>query len=223
MNTQQISATGIRWTAALILVGAMLAGTGIQTAAAEPSGPPPAVALDGEALFCLYFRLSGEPMDDQSIEDYAAAAGRPLYTAFKPSEMFVKQGIKRFRRHLKRRADELGPDTRLFWQLDRTAAGAGLIELPAATELIQAEMSKADRKRLARALAAFDRQRCAADRRDLTIRIEMVPAGLNRLSEQRNIARQNVVLPMGRVRLRPVRIRIAAARSPDTALWSERF
>lgn len=56
--------------------------------------------LDKEAVFCLYYKMSGEHMDDQDIEDLCFDLGRPNFSAYKPVEMFLKPGVMAFRKRL---------------------------------------------------------------------------------------------------------------------------
>jgi hypothetical protein len=50
--------------------------------------------LDKETVFCIYYKMSGEYMDEQDLEELCLNLGRPTFTVYKPSEMFVKNTLR---------------------------------------------------------------------------------------------------------------------------------
>ena len=108
--------------------------------------------LDGEAVFCLYYWISGEPMDDRDLEELSRGRGRPTYTDYKPSEMFTRNSLRRLRASLQQTIDGFDQTTRFVRTLTLEGIGRDTLKpeqlLPAPTPFIRAELSSDSRRKL---------------------------------------------------------------------------
>lgn len=180
--------------------------------------------LDGEAVFCLYYRLSGRPVDLQDIEEFCHQSGRPAYTSFKPSEMFTKRDIREVRKKIEEKIRRMEEDSLFIWRFKASLIPHGLKsggcrityrdkELPQATPYIFAEISKEGRIYLRKALDTFRKERSDhAGPQDLEICVSLRPEKVARRYQQRNIALEDVSLPIRFVIFHPVDVKVLDKR-----------
>jgi hypothetical protein len=205
--------------AAGLLLGLLLLLAPIRAGSGEvPAGAP---ELDRAAVFCTFYALSGQRPDDRDIEDFCWSAGKPTFSAFKPAEMFSRKGLQGARRALQRRGEGIGPDTVFRWETEGIVvrrAGGGLSfrsgfgrkDLPHATPLIQAEISAAGWKRLQDALKRLpSSSRKKAPGKGPSPRVLLEPLQVENRMERRNIALEEVTIPVRAVVFQPVALEIA--------------
>ena len=176
------------------------------------------IRLDEEAVFCLYFKLSGEPINDQDIEDLCDAMGKPIFSAYKPAEFVFKKTLTEKKERLLGRMKALDKKSEFQWRLScqgasRKSAPGRLdsssldSEFPAATSLIRAAVSKKGKKALTKAFRELWGRATRSTRGGLLeLDVRLVPERVGKAYQTRNIARENVLLPIRYVFFRPVRI-----------------
>ncbi|MBN1105896.1 MAG: hypothetical protein JXL84_20975 [Deltaproteobacteria bacterium] len=183
--------------------------------------------LDEEAIFCLYHKLSGEPMTDQDIEDLCFSQGRAIFSAFKPTEMILRQGLNETRKRLLDRIRAYGKDSLFVWDIegvfrknmagsDEWAARFLRVEMPHPTHFIRSTLLAGGEKLVERELNAF--LSCATgvgSRLALKISLHLRPEGIDRQTEKRVIAHEEVHLPLRSVIFRPVAVRVSLPGSDD--------
>ena len=174
--------------------------------------------LDEETVFCLYYKISGEYMDDQDMEDLSYELGRPLFTVFKPSEMFTKQSLKNLRTKLMKKIAHYGDDSLFQWKLkhdplsDIRLRMHGIVEpidsgMPQPTPYIRSEISKKGRDDLIRQLTSIARERVSGRKKDIRcLDLYFKPVGIEYRFEKRNVAREDMVLPIRYVIFTPVKV-----------------
>jgi hypothetical protein len=183
--------------------------------------------LDEEAIFCLYHKLSGEPMTDQDIEDLRFSQGRAIFSAYKPSEMILKQGIKETRKRLLDRIRGYGKDCLFVWDfegvfrrnkagIDHGATGSIGAEMPHPTHFIRSTLLAGGGKLVEKEVNAFlSRTPGVGSAQALKISLHLRPEGIDRQSEKRVIAHEKVNLPVRSVIFRPVAVRVSLPSSDD--------
>ena len=174
------------------------------------------VALDRESVFCVYYKLSGDVMSDQDIEDLCMARGKPTFSHYKPSELFTKKSILKSRKELLEKMKLLDETSIFKWTTTYTCkkkrGETGLDYsriLPQPTPFIAAQMSPKGQtvinRRLAQAINALQPEKSAI----LTISVYLKAQHIDNRFEDRNIGRQNVFFPLRYVVFHPVKIAIA--------------
>jgi len=182
--------------------------------------------LDQAAVFCTFYALSGEQPEDRDIEDLSWNTGKPTFSAFKPAEMFSRKGLREARRELDRRVGSVGPDTVFRWAAEGIVvpgggggfsfrSGTGRTDLPHATPFIQAEISPDGWKRLQRALKRLPlSSEPNTSGKGSSPRILLEPLRVENRMERRNIALEEVTLPVRVVVFQPVGL-----ETPDATGW----
>lgn len=172
--------------------------------------------LDKEAVFCLYYKMSGEHMDDQDIEDLCFDQGRPNFSAFKPAEMFLKPGVVAFRKRLLGKIRDYGEGV-LFTLSFKGVLKPGRSEshafevsryekeMPHPTTYIRSALSKEGWTLLEKAISRLSG---IARAEVLEITIFLRPEGIDHQSERRKIAGEEVLLPLRNVIFHPVKIKV---------------
>ena len=179
--------------------------------------------LDRAAVFCAFYALSGERPEDRDIEDFCWNTGKPTFSAFKPAEMFSRKGLLEARRELNRRVESVGPDTVFRWVPEGIVvpggggafsfrSGTARTDLPHATPLIQAEISTDGWKRLQRALKRLPSStEPKTPGKGSPPRILLEPLRVENRMERRNIALEEVTIPVRVVVFEPVALETADA------------
>lgn len=207
-------------------VAAALAGLWV-LALSGPSRGAVLFPLDREAIFCIYHKLSGEPMADQDIEDLCFALGKPLYSLYKPNEMFVKTGLRERREILLAKLKGYGEAPRFLWTVKDVLKPGGAGQgsriavsgeegMPQPTSYIRSAISAAGRQAVLDALQALRaRNPVGVPASNPGIRICLEPEGVDRQFERRIIAQEEVFLPIRRVLFRPVAVRVSLQETED--------
>ena len=175
--------------------------------------------LDEEAVFCLYHRLSGNPVVLQDIEELCYQVGRPAYTSFKPSEMFMKRKIREVRTRIEEKIKRMKEESLFIWRFkasviphDRNPKGYRIVyrenEMPQATSFIISEISKEGQVYLNGLLNAFIKKRSdhTESAEELEIVVSLRPEKVAYRYQKRNIALEDVVLPIRCVIFHPVNV-----------------
>ena len=192
-----------------------------------------AFPLDREGIFCLYFQMSGEPMGDQDIEDLCFTSERPIFTAYKPSEMFTKSSLKKLKIRLLRKMKEYSKDSTFKWSIRHafinshsgTQISKYLLNKTREfqpTPYIKPEISKNGLKAIQRAVNSLDAEaKKLLKGKDFKITVYLRPEKVDNQLEKRNIALVNVFLPIRRVIFHPVRIKILPLKNTDQIVLSQ--
>jgi hypothetical protein len=176
--------------------------------------------LDEETVFCAYFALSGEAPDVQDVEDLCWNLGRPTFSSFKPSEMFSENDRRSVRRRLDERIMTFDGKDLFRWpvegRLTRSPSGSntgvfrpetGEMTLPRATECIGAEMTGKDRTGLKRAMKTLPEPvGIPSGSEPFRVHILLRAESAGRRIETRNIAQEDVSIPIRFVVFRPVAV-----------------
>jgi hypothetical protein len=176
--------------------------------------------LDKETVFCLYHKMSGEDMEEQDLEELCFALGRPTFTAYKPSEMFMKNALRRVKRRLAERMNSYSEDCVFKWSFkctltpNRSEINGNKImlsnnEMPQPTPFIMSEMTRRGQrslKRLLDSLAArsFNQKQGGIS----TITIYLKPEKTAYRFQERTIGLQKVFLPIRFILFHPVKMEI---------------
>lgn len=182
------------------------------------------IRLDEEAVFCLYFKLSGDPINDQDIEDLCYAMGKPTFSAYKPAEFVFKKTLTEKKDRLLGLMKAMDEKSEFEWRLSCQGAsrksGPGHLdpsflesEFPAATSLIRAAVSKKGKKDLTKAFRELWGRATRLTRGGLLeLDVRLVPERVGKAYQTRNIARENILLPIRYVFFRPVRIKMISPK-----------
>ena len=176
------------------------------------------LSLDRETVFCIYFKISGETLYFQDIEDLYHAQGKSTFSLYKPDELFSKNSLRRSRKRLFNRVKKSSRNSMFAWEFMYTFkpdhssdSGSQLIpgsdELPQATPYIRSELSKNGRQTVNRALNFLvTRKLFLKKERALKVTVYLVPEKTERQIDKRVIGLEDVFLPIRSVFFRPVGI-----------------
>jgi hypothetical protein len=178
--------------------------------------------LQKEDVFCLYFKLSGQPMGDQDIEDLCFAQGRPIYSAFKPAEMFLNPTIHAMRARLLKRMNEYGNGSIFVWRFEvpikkeRSGRSLGWAsepreQLPHATPFIRAAFSDKQWSHIEEAAQTLLEEKSSLGHGPVQITIEAKPLQVSQLPGKRIVAQEELRIPIRFILFQPVDIRISQA------------
>jgi hypothetical protein len=166
-------------------------------------------------------------MADQDIEDLCFAEGRPLYSLYKPAEMFMKTGLKERREALQAKMKGYGKAPSFLWTVRNpfrsegpNKAGRTLLSeedgMPHATPYIRSGFSPGGRQFVLNAIqAVLANNPGGVAGASPEIRIRLVPEGVDRQFERRVMAQSEVFLPLRRVLFRPVEVRVSPPGTPS--------
>ncbi len=173
-----------------------------------------------ESVFCTYFILSGDEVNEQDVEEFCFVSGRPVYTTFKPSEMFSKQGIFREKTEIISKMEEMGEGFLFIWELTprsfyvkRGDGGKRFVidytNLPQPTHFINSEITGSGKRLLGKAIDSYlKKNKEKYDSDDLHIKVILRPEKTVYSYQKRNIVHEDVVLPIRYVIFHPIEIRI---------------
>lgn len=207
----------------LYLLLALVLSTLVQLPPESQAGGDKFLPLDKEAVFCLYYKLSGERMGDQDIEDFCFGLGRPNFSAYKPAEMLLKHGVMEFRNRLLGKMRDYGEGVlftlsfRGILNPERSESYAFEVsryerEMPHPTTYIRSALSKEGWTLVEKAVSRLSD---LAGAEVLEITIYLKPEGIHNQTERRKIAGEEVRLPLRNVIFRPIRIKIIPSGHPD--------
>lgn len=187
--------------------------------------------LDKETVFCLYFKLSGTLIPDQDIEELCASSGKPMFTAYKASEIYTKNTIRHIRQRLSRKTEKLDDNSLFTWIFHYTydpdsvsRHGINLPprydELPNPTPFIAPEISISGQSRINKQLAiALDNAKYKK-KSELQIIVYLKPKKITFQYQKRKVACQRVRVPLRRIIFHPVRIEIVPSSPYNRTLIS---
>ncbi len=185
------------------------------------------VTLDKESVFCAYYKLSGDIMYDQDIEDLFMELGKPTFSHYKPSELFTRRTIQESRNDLLEKMKLLDESSIFKWDityackekrnkpsLDYSRA------LPQPTPFIAAKMSGKGQTiintRLTQAIDTLQPEKPTI----LKISVYLKPQNVDNRFEDRNIGRQNAFFPLRSVEFHPVKMTITFEKNAKKLLAS---
>jgi hypothetical protein len=182
--------------------------------------------LDREAIFCIYYQLSGDPMADQDIEDLCFVDGKPLYSLYKPAEMFLKTALRERREALFAKMKGYGKAPSFLWTIKNPFKweGPDKVEkapligedgMPQPTPYIRSALCSNGRQAVLNAIHSFLTSNPGSAAESCPeIQIRLVPEGIDRQFERRIMAQSEVLLPLRRVLFRPVEVRVSPPATP---------
>lgn len=186
--------------------------------------------LDTETVFCLYFKLSGTIIPDQDIEDLCASSGKPMFTAYKASEIYTRNKIRQIRQRLSTKMEAYDDNSTFTWIFHYTydpdsvtetgiPSLSSYDELPNPTPFIASEISQAGKKRINNHLALALKNAKYKNRAALQIIVHLKPKNITHRYQKRQVACQRVRVPLRRIIFHPVKIEIVpSARINKTFL-----
>jgi hypothetical protein len=187
--------------------------------------------FDREAVFCIYHRLAKDAMGDQDIEDFLSFSGTPAFSRFKPGEMFTRATLTRTRRRLEQRSRSWDRQVFFRWVLPFSlrecrdiinAEGRRSLEnrMPHPTACIRARLEAEGFGRLRKAFPRVEARIAGnvQNRGALRVAVYLRALEAQYAPETRNIALEDVVIPIGYVLFCPVKIEVFAASRPRRIL-----
>jgi len=186
--------------------------------------------LNREAVFCLYYSISGERIMEQDIEDLCHSLDQPTYTLYKPSEMFTKASLRRWMHTLEQKKHQMGHVPLFKMRLEAKLHGKrspfqSLLgeeaDMPQPTPFIRSEISERGVQGLRR---IFSHERFRELRRGAnTLKIDLFlrPEKVVEKPQKRLIAGEKVYLPIRYVVFSLVRMEIFSSdHEPNKMLIS---
>ena len=206
---------------------------------ADPASCNTVFSLDKETVFCVYYRMSGEVIDELDIEDLCFSLGRPTFSAYKPSEMFVKKTLRRVKALVIKKMGSYGENPTFKWRFNYTPSdnsrkpvSSRLIQdLPQPTPFIKPEISRKGQMSLDRLLGFLTHKRvklgkslrvCRGIDRNkesaFTIDVYLKPGNIEYRFQKRNIAQEDVLLPLRTIVFYPVKMEVFPLEQPGDML-----
>ena len=185
------------------------------------------VTLDKKSVFCVYYKLSGDIMNDQDIEDLCMALEKPTFSHYKPAELFTKRTILESRNDLLEKMKLLDGSSIFKWNITyackekRSKPSLDYSRtLPQPTPFISAKMSGKGQTiintRLTQAIDALQPEKPTI----LTISVYLKPQYVDNRFEDRNIGRQNAFFPLRSVVFHPVKMTVTFEKNAKKLLAS---
>ena len=179
--------------------------------------------FDDESVFCSYFIISGDEPDEQDIEEFCFQSGRPAFTAFKPSEIFTKNSIRKEKARISKRIDELKEDPLFIWNIKGELSYRSRsrdyrviineIDLPEPTPYINSRISEEGSRALKRTLNSLvNKYSGFLNKKELDINVSLKPESVVYEFQKRNIADEDVVLPIRYIIFCPVKVELPDKR-----------
>jgi hypothetical protein len=187
--------------------------------------------LDKETVFCLYFKLSGTLIPDQDIEELCTSSGKPMFTAYKASELYTKNKIRHIRQRLSMKTEKFDDNSLFTWIFHYTydpdsvsRQGINLLpcydELPNPTPFIAPEISSSGQRRINKQVAlALDNAKYKK-KSELQIIVYLKPKKITFRYQKRKVACQRVRVPLRRIIFYPVKIEIVPSSPYNKTLLS---
>lgn len=174
--------------------------------------------LDREGVFCAYWYVNGEEPGDADIEDLHWCLERPLFSKFKPAEMFSKKSLNLIRNNLRQKIKGFKGEPLFRWRMEGEfeKKAKGMVSfstsldrksLPEATPHIQSEVSREGWGSLVKALKKLPLSMPGGRgpaRQEIGVLLR--PVSVYDRSERRNIALEDVVIPIHCIVFVPVAI-----------------
>ena len=156
-------------------------------------------SLDNESVLCVYYKMSGKDMDEQDMEDLCFELGRPTFTAFKPSEMFMKHSLRRLMERLTAKMKDYGEDSLYSWGLKFTfrpnykdkdvySIIFDKTNLPQPTLYISSEISESGRRSVKRVLNTLVVKKFGTKKeREMDVILFLRPEKIDHRFQRRNV------------------------------------
>jgi hypothetical protein len=196
-----------------------------------PSNCSDTIPLDNETVFCLYFKLSGTIIPDQDIEELLASSGKPMFTAFKASELFTNNKIRHTRKQLSTKTEQYDDNTLYTWIFHFTYDHDNIMNgvesppsydgLPNPTPFISAEISKSGQKHINKQILLTLEKAKYKNKSDLQIIVYLKPRNIKSRYEKRRVACQLVSVPLRRIIFHPVKIEIVPSSNSNKTILSQ--
>jgi len=176
--------------------------------------------LDREEIFCTYYSICGEAPEAVDIEDLCWARENPTFSAFKPAEMFSGNSLRRARSRLSERIRQINAESLFRWsikgRMHRTSPERARFHpisrepnLPQATPYIGAEMPPEHWRGLLKVLKELPLEiPQGTSVRSSRVEVLLKPHRVEKRFQTRNIAREDVFLPIRYVVFVPVAIHL---------------
>jgi hypothetical protein len=176
--------------------------------------------FDEYAVFCCYFKISGDKPTDQDIEELCFTFDRPTYTSFKPSEMFTKRSLLKEKNRVDKKIKSITCDSTYLWiiksnlsnikDIDRYFSMAAIAEiLPQPTPYINARISRKGQRKIKKAISSLLKKYPEKiKKKDVEILITVKPEKSEYGYQKRNIVQQKVFLPIRYVIFQPLKVQI---------------
>jgi len=186
--------------------------------------------LDSETVFCIYYKISGEDMEEQDLEELCFSSGRPTFSAFKPSEMFMKNALRRLKYKLTKRMKDYGENSIFKWSFkwpfmpNNSKINSKKLfylnnEMPQPTPFISSEITRRGQRSVNKLLdSLISKSLNNAGERVLNIILYLKPKRIDYRYKKRNIAHEDVRLPFRCVIFHPVKMEVFPFKHPDQML-----
>jgi len=192
----------------------------------------PSFPLDRETAFCIYYKMSGEDMEEQDLEELCSSLGRPTFSAYKPSEMFMKNTLRRVRHKLTKRMKKYGKNSIFKWgfkyilmpnkpKINGCKLNFLNKKMPQPTPFISSEITKRGQRSVNKILnSLISKSLNEAEERALNIILYLKPKRIDYRYKKRKIAHEHVHLPFRCVIFHPVKMEVFPFKHPDQMLLS---
>lgn len=178
------------------------------------------LSFDEYAVFCCYFKISGDKPSDQDIEELCFKFNRPNYTSFKPSEMFTKKSLLKEKNRVDEKIKSITSDSTFLWKLEHNLSNNNDVNryfniyaidevLPQPTPYINPIISEKNKRKIKKAISLLLKKHPEKIKnKDVEIIITLKPEKFEYKHQKRNIVKQNVVLPIRYVIFHPTKVQI---------------
>ena len=192
----------------------------------------PSFPLDREAAFCIYYKMSGEDMKEQDLEELCSSLGRPTFSAYKPSEMFMKNTLRRLRHKLMQRMKKYSKDSIFKWdfkcilmpnksKINNCKSNFLNKKMPQPTPFISSKITKIGQRAVNKLLnSLISKSLSKTKERSLKIILYLKPERIDYRNKKRNIAHEHVRLPFRCVIFHPVKMEVFPFKDPGQMLLS---
>ena len=175
--------------------------------------------FDGHAVFCLFYGMSGGKINEQDIEDLCFRMGKPIYSSYKPSELFVKNSQNKLRKRLLETMNNYDDESVFKWKIqcdfqklfkknNNQRSEVFEKQMPQPTPFIMAKISQAGQKSLTKLLRDLQDRVGRKLVGPVDMGVYLKPERIEYHFEKRNIALENVTLPLRYIVLRPIKVEI---------------
>lgn len=174
--------------------------------------------LDKEVVFSIYYKLSEKGINELDMEDLYFESGRPVFTLYKPSEMFMRNSLRRLIARINERVKDYDEDSLFKWSFECSFTSDKLKRktyqvvfndrgMPQPTPYISSEISDRGRryvKKLLNDLAA--EMKDLGKDRELDITLYLRPEKIDYRFQKRYVALEDIILPIRCIIFHPVKM-----------------
>lgn len=197
---------------AVVLLGALL------YLSAELNGA--SLPFDEDAVFCSYFKISGDKPAEEDIEELCYNTGKPAYSQFKPSEMFSRKTVIKERERLSAKINDMGADSVFVWKIKAAVTlekhgnsirdiSCDFDNLPQPTPFINSQLSRSGIAKIKNELKGILKKNMKKIRgNEIDIAVYLKPEKAVYGYQKRYIVEEDVVLPIRYVIFQPVQVQI---------------